>query len=88
MIKSYLAAAIALTMIAGVALGQYPSLTMTSPGSVFGGVTKEASLQPTAKGIGIMGPFWITLNANSPTRNDDVPKTINYARPMPKTASR
>lgn len=88
MIKSYLVAAIALTMIAGVALGQSPSLNFASSGPVFGDITKEANLQPIAKGIGIMGPFWITLNPGSPTRNDDVPKTIDYARPVSKIASR
>jgi hypothetical protein len=88
MIKSYLVAAIALATIAGVAVRQFPSLNTASPGPVFGDITKEANLQPNAKGVGIMGPFWITLNPNVPTRNDDVPKTIDYARLRSKTVSR
>ena len=85
---SHLAAAIGLTMIAGVALGQSPSLATASSGLVAGDATEAAGLQSIAKGSVIMGPFWIRLDADSPTRNDDVPKIINHARPMTKTASR
>jgi hypothetical protein len=88
MIKSYLAAAIALAMITGVALGQSPTLTTVSPGSVAGGITTETSIQPNAQGNGGMGQFWTTVNANFPTRNDDVPKTVKFARPVSETASR
>lgn len=88
MIASYLAAAIALAMITGVALGQFPSPTTASPGSVAGGITKETSVQPNTQGNGGMGQFWTTVNANSPTRNDDVPKTVQFARPVSETASR
>jgi hypothetical protein len=88
MIVSYFAAVIALAMITGVALGQSPSPTMASPGSVVGGITKETSIQPNAQGNGGMGQFWTTVNASSPTRNDDVPKTVQFARPVSETASR
>ena len=88
MIASYLAAAVALAMITGVALGQSPSLTTASLGSVAGGITTETAIQPNAQGNGGMGQFWTTVNANSPTRNDDVPKTIQFDRPVSKTASR
>jgi len=88
MITSYLAAAIALAMITGVALGQSPTLTSVSPGSVAGGVSTETSIQPNAQGNGGMGQFWTTVNTNSPTRNDDGPKTVRFARPVSETASR
>ena len=88
MIASYLTAAIALAMITGVALGQSPSPTTASPGSEAGGITMETSIQPNAQGNGGMGQFWTTVNSNSPTRNDDVPKTIQFARPVTETASR
>ena len=88
MIASYLTAAVALAMITGVALGQSPTLTTASPGSVAGGITTETSIQPDAQGNGVVGQFWTTVDAKSPTRNDDVPKTIQFARPVSKTASR
>ena len=88
MIESYLAAAIALAMITGVALGQSPTLTSVSPGSIAGGITTETSIQPNAQGNGGMGQFWTTVNANSPTRNDDVPTTVQFARSRSQTASR
>ena len=88
MIVSYLAAAIALATITGVALGQSPSPTTASPGSVAGGITKETSIQPNAQSNGGMGQFWTTVDAKSPTRNDDVPKTVQFARPRSETASR
>ena len=88
MIASYLAAAIALAMIIGVTLGQSPSLTTVSPGSVAGGITTETSIQPNAQGNGGMGQFWTTVDEESPMRNDDVPKTVQFARPRSETASR
>ena len=88
MIKSYLAAAIALAMITGVALGQSPSLTTVSPGSVAGGNANETSIKPAAQGNEVVGQFWTTVDAKSPTRNDDVPKTIQFVRPVSETASR
>ena len=88
MIESYLAAAIALAMITGVALGQSPTLTTVSPGSVAGGITTETSIQPDAQGNGIVGQFWTLVAVQAPTQSDDVPKTVQFARPMSETASR
>jgi hypothetical protein len=88
MIVSYLAAAVALAMITGVALGQSPSLTTASPGSVAGGITTETSIQPDAQGNGIVGQFWTLVAVQAPTQSDDVPKTVQFARPMSETASR
>jgi len=88
MIASYLAAAIAFAMITGVALGQSPALTSAPPGSVAGGITTETSMQPDAQGNGVVGQFWTTVDAQSPTRNDDVPNTVQFARPVSETASR
>ena len=75
MIESYLAAAIALTMITGVALGQSRTPAMTSRGSL-------------VQGNGVVGQFWTPLAAEAPTRNDDVPKTVELAPPMSETALR
>jgi hypothetical protein len=88
MIASYLAAAVALAMITGVVLGQSPTLTSVSPGSVAGGITIETSIQPNAQGNGGMGQFWTTVDAEAPTRNDDIPKTVKFAQPVSETASR
>ena len=87
MITSYLAAAIALAMITGVALGQSPSLTTASPGSVAGGNANETMDQPTIQGHRIVDQFGTSEEAESPTRNDDVPKTIQFVRPVSETAS-
>ena len=87
MIASYLAAAIALTITTGAALGQSPSLTKASPGSLAGGITSETSTQPAAKGSGIVGQFWTTVNANSSTRSVDVSKALQFSRPVSETAS-
>jgi len=88
MIASYLTAAVALAMITGVALGQAPSLTKASSGTVAGGITTESGIQPVVQGNGVMGQFWTIVDDKSPTRNDDVPKSVQFARPVSETASR
>jgi hypothetical protein len=75
MIESYLAAAISLAMITGVALGQSRTPATTS----------RASL---VQGNGLVGQFWTSLATEVPTRNDDVPKTVELAPPASETASR
>jgi hypothetical protein len=88
MIASYLAAAIALAMITGVTLRQSSSLTMASPGSVAGDITTETSIQPDAQGNGVVGLFWTSVAVQLPSRSDDVPKTVQFVRPVSETASR
>ena len=81
---SYLAAAIAVAVITGVALGQSPNLTTASAHSS----VSVASERRAIYGNGIMGQFRTTVDAEAPTRNDDVPKTVRFAPPVSETALR
>jgi hypothetical protein len=84
MIASYLAAAIALTMIASVALGQSPSPTTASPYSS----ASVASERSATYGNGVVGQFWTSVSVQSPKQSDDVPKTVEFGHPVVDTASR
>jgi hypothetical protein len=89
MISSYLVAAIAITMITGVAFGQSPSQTTNPAGSEVGSSIAETGiLEPIAQGNRIEGLFGTAVEVEFPTRNDDVPKIVEFARPTPDTASR
>jgi hypothetical protein len=89
MITPYLVAAIALTMITGVALGQSPSLTTNPTGlEVRSRITETGILEPIAQGNRVEGLFGTAVEAEYPTRNDDVPKIVEFARPASDTASR
>jgi hypothetical protein len=81
---SYLAAAIALAMITGVALGQSPSLTTVSPFSS----ASVASERNTDPGNDAIGKFWTPAEVQWPASIDDVPKTVRFAPPVSETALR
>ena len=84
MIKFCLAAATALTMMSGVALGHSSSPTTTSlHSSDF--VTSERNTDP---GKGVMGKFWTPAEVQLPASIDDVPKTVRFAPPVSETAFR
>jgi hypothetical protein len=68
----------------GVTLAQSSSSTTVSPGSSLGDTTNESTLH----GNGIVGQFWTSVAVQFPTKSDDVPKTVEFARPVSETASR
>jgi hypothetical protein len=84
MIASYLSAAIALAIISGVALGKSPSQATASPHSSVSVANERRGIY----GNRIESPSGTTVDAESPMRNDDIPKTIQFARPASETASR